>query len=258
MDAPVAKSDLHTAITPIAGKRVLVTGGTTGIGRAIAGLLASYDANVFIFGRHQTELRDTLEAFQEIGGKIDGIVADVAKPDDVRKVFDTARRSLGKLDILIGNAGLAASGIGQMDEDDWRYVVETNLVGAMACAREAAAWMRENGDGQIVIIGSVSAEHKGKDSSVYVATKSGLRGFAESLHKELADKGIKVTLIEPGEVGSDMQGMSPSEQREAIRKHELLRAEDIAVAIQYVVTQPERCAVTSMQIRPRIEPESAG
>jgi NAD(P)-dependent dehydrogenase (short-subunit alcohol dehydrogenase family) len=64
MDAPVAKSDLHTAITPIAGKRVPVTGGTTGIGRAIAGLLASYDANVFIFGRHQAELRDTLEAFK--------------------------------------------------------------------------------------------------------------------------------------------------------------------------------------------------
>jgi NAD(P)-dependent dehydrogenase (short-subunit alcohol dehydrogenase family) len=91
-------------------------------------------------------------------------------------VFDAARRFLGKLDILIDNAGLAASGIGQMDEDDWRYVVETNLAGAMACAREAAAWMRENGDGQIVIIGSMSAEHKGKDSSVYVTTKSGLRG----------------------------------------------------------------------------------
>src|SRR5581483_28678 len=111
--------------------------------------------------------------------------------------------------------------------EDWRYVIDTNLVGAMACAREGLLWMAERKHGHIVIIGSMSAEREGKDSSVYVAGKSGLRGFAESFHKEARNKGVKVTLIEPGEVGSDMQEASPAEQRREIEAGRMLRAEDI-------------------------------
>ncbi|HET7717443.1 MAG TPA: SDR family oxidoreductase, partial [Bauldia sp.] len=156
-------------------------------------------------------------------------------------------------DIFIDNAGVSGEGIAEMAEDDWRYVVETNLVGAMATADRAAQWMAERRTGHIVIIGSMSAERKGKSSSVYVATKSGLRGFAESFHREVREKGIKVTLIEPGSTGSDMVEATPEEQREKIARHEMLRAEDVAVAVHYAVTQPARCDVTFMQIRPHIE-----
>jgi NADP-dependent 3-hydroxy acid dehydrogenase YdfG len=99
----------------------------------------------------------------------------------------------------------------------------------------------------------MSAEREGKDSSVYVASKSGLRGFAESFHKEAREKGIKVTVIEPGQVASDMQESSPAQQKKEIRAGRMLRAEDIAVAVHYVFTQPARCDVTFLQIRPHVE-----
>jgi len=235
------------------GRHVLVTGGTTGIGRAAARLLAAAGAEVFIFGRHEPELRDALAALAEQGAKAGGVVADVAEKKDVQRVFREARKAFGTLDILVDNAGIAGEAVADMADDEWRYVIETNLVGAMSCARESLRWMREGEGGHIVIIGSMSAERKGADSSVYVAGKSGLRGFAESFHKEARKEGVKVTLIEPGQTGSDMQDSSPTEQREEIREGSMLRAEDIAVAVHYCVTQPHRCDVTFMQIRPHVE-----
>lgn len=243
----------HTKVSEIRGQTVLVSGGTTGIGRAVAGLLAAEGARTFIFGRHEPELRNALISIRDAGGEAEGITADVARPDDVDAVFAAARRSFGTLDIYVDNAGISGEGVGEMADAEWRYVVETNLVGAMATADKAAEWMTEQKRGHIVIIGSMSAERKGKSSSVYVATKSGLRGFAESFHREVREKGVKVTLIEPGLTGSDMIDDSPETQREKIGQHEMLRAEDVAVAVHYVVTQPARCDVTLLQIRPHIE-----
>jgi NADP-dependent 3-hydroxy acid dehydrogenase YdfG len=243
----------HTWFKGLRDRTVLVSGGTTGIGRAIAGLLASEGARTFIFGRHETELRDALTSIRDAGGEAEGMTADVARPDDIDAVFAAARQAFGSLDIYIDNAGISGEGVGEMADADWRYVVETNLVGAMATADKAAEWMAERKSGHIVIIGSMSAERKGKSSSVYVATKSGLRGFAESFHREVRDKGIKVTLIEPGLTGSDMIDDPLETQRKKIAQAEMLRAEDVAVAVHYVVTQPERCDVTFLQVRPHVE-----
>jgi NAD(P)-dependent dehydrogenase (short-subunit alcohol dehydrogenase family) len=250
----MANPDVHTAVTPLKDKRVLVTGGTTGIGRAIARLLAAYGARLFIFGRHAPELGDALKAVRADGGEIEGMTADAAKPKDVDRVFARVRKHFGALDILVDNAGLAGEGVAEMSDADWRYVVETNLTAYMAFAKDAAAWMEERGEGDIVLVGSMSAVRRGKDSSVYVATKAGVQGFAESLHKEMAEKGIRVSLIEPGRVGADMDPLPPRAQRAKIRKMEMLRAEDIAVAVHYVLTQPKRCAIPYMQVRPLIEP----
>jgi NADP-dependent 3-hydroxy acid dehydrogenase YdfG len=248
-------ANFHTETNDLNGKRILVSGGTTGIGRAIAGLLASYGSKVFVFGREGAALNDALVAFRGAGGDVTGTIGDVAKASDIEKVFEAARDALGSLDIYVDNAGVSGEGIVDMADKDWRYVVEANLVGAMATAREAVLWMKERGAGHVVIIGSISAERENEGSSVYVATKSGLRGFAESLHKEVRRDGIKVTLIEPGEVGSDMQQASPSAQRRKIKRGEMLRAEDIAVATHFAVTQPGRCDVTFLQIRPHSEQE---
>lgn len=250
----MANPDVHTAVTSLKDKRVLVTGGTTGIGRAIARLLASYGARLFIFGRHAPELRDALKAVRDDGGEIEGMTADAAKPKDIDRVFARVRKHFGDLDVLVNNAGLGAEGIADMDDAEWRYVVETNLTAYMAFARNAAVWMEERREGDIVLIGSISAVRRGKDSSVYVATKAGVQGFAESFHKEMAEEGIRVCLIEPGKVGSDMVEGSPRAQRAKIRKMEMLRAEDIAVAVHYVLTQPRRCSIPYMQVRPLIEP----
>jgi NADP-dependent 3-hydroxy acid dehydrogenase YdfG len=246
------RPSFHTEVINLEGKRILISGGTTGIGRAIAGLLASYGARVFVFGRDGKVLNEALADLRRAGA-VTGTTGDVAEAADIRHVFEAARETLGTLDIYVDNAGLSGEGIMEMEDQDWRYVVETNLVGAMATAREAVKWMKEGGSGHLVIVGSVSAEREHAGSSVYVATKSALRGFAESLHKEVRGDGVKVTLIEPGMVGSDMVEDPPSAQRQKIKKGEMLRAEDIAVATHYVVTQPTRCDVTFLQIRPHNE-----
>ncbi|CAN5366642.1 SDR family oxidoreductase [soil metagenome] len=243
----------HTQVESLVGKRILLTGGTTGIGRAIGELMSSYGAKIFTFGRHQEPLDEALSAMRDAGGQAEGMIADVAKADDIKRVVEQAEASLGGLDILINCAALGAESIADMADEDWRYVIETNLVGYLAFTKEALRLMEQQGTGHIVLIGSMSAQVRESGSSVYVATKSAIEGFAESLRKEVNEKGIKVSLIEPGAVGSDMQSTTPDEEREAQEKGEMLKAEDIAVCVQYVLTQPKRCDVAVVQIRPHLQ-----
>lgn len=235
------------------GKRVLVTGGTTGIGRATVALLVQEGARVLTFGRHQPELDVSLENARGKGeGEVYGLIADVATKEGVQTVFEAVDSQLGGVDILINNAGLAAEGPQDMDDDEWRYVVDTNFTGYLACAREAVKRMEGQG-GQIVFIGSVSADFKSPGTSTYAATKAGVRVFAETLRKEVQEKNIKVTLIEPGSVGADMQEKSPEEQREAIEKMEMLYAEELAETILFTLTRSMRTDVVSMRVEPLME-----
>jgi NADP-dependent 3-hydroxy acid dehydrogenase YdfG len=245
--------NIHTVVESLVDKRILITGGTTGIGRAIAVLLGSYGANIFTFGRHQEPLDEVLSAVRETGGRAEGIIADSTKPEDVARVFQQVEESLGGLDILVNCAALGGESIEEMTDEDWRYVIETNLVGYLATTKEALNRMRSQQKGHIVLVGSMSADVREGGSSVYVATKSAIQGFAESLRKEVNKQGIKVSLVEPGAVGSDMQSTTPEEEREGQEKGEMLRAEDIAVCVHYILTQPQRCDVVSVQIRPHLQ-----
>lgn len=245
--------NIHTVVESLVDKRILITGGTTGIGRAIAVLLGSYGANIFTFGRHQEPLDEVLSAVRETGGRAEGIIADSTKPEDVARVFQQVEETLGGLDILVNCAALGGESIEEMTDEDWRYVIETNLVGYLATTKEALNRMRSQQKGHIVLVGSMSADVREGGSSVYVATKSAIQGFAESLRKEVNKQGIKVSLVEPGAVGSDMQSTTPEEEREGQEKGEMLRAEDIAVCVHYILTQPQRCDVVSVQIRPHLQ-----
>jgi NADP-dependent 3-hydroxy acid dehydrogenase YdfG len=133
--------------------------------------------------------------------------------------------------------------------DDWEYTVKTNLLGYMACTHEATLRM-EGKNGHIVNIGSMSADGREAGSSVYVATKAGVQGFTEALRKELNPKGIKVSLIEPGSVGTDMPSETEEEQREKEENGEMLKAEDVAACVLYTLCQPQRCDIVLVQIRP--------
>ena len=241
-------------IEPVADKSILITGGTTGIGRAIAILLAAQGARVMIFGRQQNDLDEAMKDIREAGGEVLGLTADVSDPQDVQRVFQEFDGQMDKLDILINNAALGYGSVMEGGYPEWEYILKTNLLGYMAMSHEAIQRMKANGWGHIVNIGSMSADVREKDSSVYVATKSGIQGFTEALRKEVNSQGIKVTLIEPGAVGSDMQSQySPEQQRERIEKMKMLRAEDIAACVLYTITQPKRCDVVSLQIRPHLQ-----
>jgi NADP-dependent 3-hydroxy acid dehydrogenase YdfG len=236
----------------IVGKGAIVTGGTTGIGRATALRLAADGAKVLICGRHQQELDDAMTDLRKVGWEVHGLTVDLSRREDVTRLFAEADRLLGRLDILVNNAALGAGAIGEDSETDWEYVVRTNLVGYMGCAREAIARMRAAGAGHIVNIGSMSADVREEGSSIYVATKAAIQGFSESLRKEVNKLGIKVSLIEPGAVGTDMQPAKETHAAQA-ESGEMLKAEDIADCVLFCLTQPKRCDVVAVSIRPHAQ-----
>jgi 3-hydroxy acid dehydrogenase / malonic semialdehyde reductase len=246
-----------TPHTSFAGKRILVTGGTTGIGRATVKLLAVEGARVLTFGRHQAELDDALASTADGSGDVSGFTADVATREGVERVFAEVDRQLGGIDMLICCAALGAEPLPDMEEDDWRYVIETNLVGYLSCARHAIKRMEAAGGGHLLFVGSISSTIKAPGESVYSATKAGIDAFAETLRKEISDeKNIKISVIQPGSVSTDMQECSEEEKAEAIANHKMLYAEEIAEAILFALSRSERCDVVTLRIEPRVQKTS--
>jgi NADP-dependent 3-hydroxy acid dehydrogenase YdfG len=233
----------------VSGKAIIVSGGTTGIGRTTAKMLASLGARVLIYGRHEKELREALDDIKAVG-EVYGLTADQAHPEDVRRVFQEADARLGRVDVLINNAGEAAQSILSSDYAEWHYVIQNDLLGYMACARHAIERMEKQGGGHIVNVGSLSAKARNAESNVYVAAKSGIEGFTDALAKEVGEKNIRVTTIEPGKVGADFPNSTPEEQPKQQAEGVMLKSQDIAAAIFFTLIQPARCDVALMQIRP--------
>lgn len=233
----------------LTGKSVLITGGTTGIGRATAVLLASKGASIFIFGRHEKELNDAINDIRKSGGDAYGCTADVANYEDVVRVFEEFDDQLGSLDILINNASIAARSSLNSRYDDWLYLFKVNVLGYILCARFAYDRMKKNRSGHIINIGSMSTYTQDADTDLYVAAKSAIAGFNGSIRKKIEDDNIKVTIIEPGSVGTDLIGETTHVQKELESTGKMLKAEDIAECIYYCLTQPERVEIIRVQIK---------
>lgn len=249
-----AVTDAHTEQPSLAGKRIAITGGTTGIGRAIAILLASEGAKVFVCGRTEAHLDDALERIRLVG-EGEGINVDLSRREDIHRFFDAAEAYLGGLDVAVINAAVAAETLADTSEDDIAYAEATNFTAYILSTKIATDRMQAGSD--VILIGSMSAVSQEPGSSVYVAAKAGIEGFAHSLRKELADKDIKVGLVEPGLTGADLQypEIPAEKQREMIHQHTMLRAEDLAAAVHFMLTQPRRCTVSVMRVEPRLEAE---
>lgn len=236
------------------GKAVLITGGTTGIGRATAILLARMGAKVMVFGRYEQELNDALKDIKAAAsGEVYGFTADIAREDEIVRIFEEVDKHFDRLDVLVNNAALGYSSVTEGIYKDWEYIVKTNLLGYLACSAEAIKRMRIKKEGHIINIGSMSADVREVNSSVYVATKSGIQGFCESLRKEVNKEGIKVTLIEPGAVDTDMQQQSTEEKHQKVKDLKMLTADDIAMAVLYSLCQPKRCDVVELKVRPHLQ-----
>jgi NAD(P)-dependent dehydrogenase (short-subunit alcohol dehydrogenase family) len=245
-------ADAHTHKPELVGRRALVTGGTTGIGRAIAVLLASCGVRVFVCGTDPDHLHDALARIRDVGDG-EGMIADVGDPAALAGLFDAAVAHLGGLDIVVVNAGVPAGALAETDPDAMRRQVGVDFVAYLATAQHAATRMGAGSD--IILIGSTTAESRKGGSSIYVAAKSGIQGFATSLRRELAEMDIKVGLIEPGFTGADFHhpDFDDEAQRRHIAEDRMLRAEDIAVAAHAMLTQPRRAAMSLIRVETRLE-----
>lgn len=253
---PSPTSEGHTAQTPLTGRRVAITGGSTGIGRATALLLAGEGAQVFICGRNPEHVADAISAVQTTGGSIDGLALDLAHDGAVDRFFAAAEQAMDGIDVVIINAAIGAEGLSEMDEASVREAIAIDFTAYLLSAWRAIASFGGRG-GDIVLVGSMSAHVLGGHSTVYAGIKAGIAGFAEALRRELGNKNIRVGLVEPGLTGSDMQypDIPAEKQREMIAQEKMLRAEDIAVGIHYFLTQPSRTIVQQLTIVPRVTDE---
>lgn len=245
-------SDSHTDYPRLAGRRAVVTGGTTGIGRAIAVLLASEGVRVFVCGRNEQHLADSLQRIGEVG-EGGGIALDLAEVASAKKFFDAAEDYLGEIDIAVINAAIPAEDLAGTSAEDTAYQIAVDFTAYLTTTRIAAK--RMHGGSDIILVGSMSAVSRKPGSSIYVAAKTGIQGFAPSLREELAEQDIKVGLIEPGFTGADFQypEFPPAKQRELIHENRMLRAEDVAVAAAFMLRQPRRCAVSHIRVETRLE-----
>jgi len=202
---------------PLDGRVAIVTGGSRGIGGAIAALLAEHGAAVVVSGRDAVRLDRAVLELQERGASVHGVAADAAKREDVDRLVEATKERFGRLDILVNNAGITRDGLLiRMKDDDWDRVMETNLRGAFLTTRAASKLMVRQRSGRIINIASTAGVMGNAGQVNYSAAKAGLIGFTKAAARELAHWGILVNAVAPGLIETDMTAAIPAEAREAL------------------------------------------
>jgi 3-oxoacyl-[acyl-carrier protein] reductase len=200
----------------LSGKVALVTGSTRGIGRAIAGTLASCGATVAIVGR---DLAKAEAVAAEIGGGAKGFACEISDTAQVTALVEAVEKSLGSCDILVNNAGITKDNLMlRMKDEDWNAVLETNLRSAFVAIRAAQRGMMKKRWGRIINIASVVGIIGNAGQANYAASKAGLIGFTKSVAKELASRNILANVVAPGYIETDMTAAMAPEAREAMSK----------------------------------------
>jgi 3-hydroxy acid dehydrogenase / malonic semialdehyde reductase len=231
----------------LAGKRCLVTGGSSGIGRAVVKLLYDNGARIVTCARDAKRLQTLIE---EAGGseRLGAVDADIADSKGLNAVFDAVESKLGGLDVLVASAAVAGAGVYTTSEEEIETILKINLFGQIACVRRALGHMKEGS--RILMVGSMSADVREEEGNVYVASKAGLQGFAGAFRKQASKHGIHMHLVEPGSVATPLHGVSNEELAKARAKGEMLLAEEVADCIAFILTRPEVCDIVSLQVRP--------
>jgi NADP-dependent 3-hydroxy acid dehydrogenase YdfG len=240
---------------PLDGKVALITGASSGIGEATAIALAIAGAKVAIAARRADRLSALAKAIGDAGGQAFEIVADVTKPSDIARMIDTVVEEFDRLDMLVNNAGvMLLSPLAEARGDDLRQMVEINLIALMELTRLALPHLKAS-KGHIVNVSSVAGRVANPGASGYAATKFGVVAFSEAVRREVYADKVRVTVIEPGLVLTELgdhitnPGMKAGlDQRKAAM--EGLEAEDVAAAVVYAVTQPARVNVNEILLRP--------
>jgi 3-oxoacyl-[acyl-carrier protein] reductase len=224
----------------LTGKVAIVTGGTRGIGRAIASSLVSAGAKVAITARNLNEISNAA-----------GYVCDVRDYVQVKSTFARIAEDLGGVDILINNAGIGIfAPVESTSVEDFRAVLETNVFGVFYCCHEAIPLIKQRGGGYIINISSLAGTNAHPGMAAYNASKFGLNGFSEALMQEVRHDGIKVSYIMPGSVNTEFGGDEPSDD-----KSWQLQPDDIAQVVLDLLAHPDRSLPSRVEIRPSRPPK---
>jgi NADP-dependent 3-hydroxy acid dehydrogenase YdfG len=243
------------------GTVALVTGASSGIGQATAVALAGRGATVALAARRTDRLEELAKQISDGGGKTLTITADVTDEEQARQCVETTLEELGRLDTVVNNAGVMLLGpIVDAPLEEWERMVDLNIKGLLYVAHASMPHLlaaAEKGPRQVadlVNISSVAGRVARNGSGVYNATKHAVGAFSESLRQEVTGRHVRVSLVEPGAVATELPSHNRPEIRETLEGRfgsiERLESEDIAETIEFIVTRPRRVAVNEMLIRP--------
>jgi NAD(P)-dependent dehydrogenase (short-subunit alcohol dehydrogenase family) len=234
----------------LTGRTAVVTGGSRGIGYAIADALAGAGANVAIGAR---TAEDVARAAGELevkhgSGRCIGVRCDVRSQEDCEALVERAADTFGSLDILVNNAGFGRfAPVLDMSADDWRAVIETNLNSLFYCSHAALPHLKQSGAGWIINIGSLAGKNAFPGGAAYNASKFGLIGFSEALMQEVRHDNVRVSYVMPGSVATDFSHPGGVDRREDEWK---IAAEDVAQIVVDLLAMPARTLASRVEVRP--------
>ena len=247
----------------LAGTVALVTGASSGIGEATAVALATQGAAVSMVARRRDRLEQVAERIKG-AGSVAFYEADITDEDQVQRVVGQTVAEFGRLDILVNNAGVMLKGpIVGAPTEEWRQMVNINLLGLLYCTHAALPYLLRAAEEEprhvadIVNVSSVAGRVAQQNSGVYNATKFGVGAFSESLRREVSSRHVRVTVVEPGSVVTELVSHNRPEIQEVILKNlsgiERMRSEDMADTVVYAVTRPRHVSVNELLVRPTEE-----
>jgi len=237
----------------LSGKVAIITGGSRGIGFAIARALIEQGAHVVITGRTEARLEEAtreLQAAAREGGTATGVRTDVRNYQEVEQLMTRVARQHGGLDILINNAGIGLfRAVADMTPEEWHSIVDTNLTGVFYCCHTALPHLRARGGGWIINISSLAGRNPFPEAAAYCASKSALNAFSEALMQEVRYEGVRVSYVMPGSVATDFGSRGGQKGDWA------LTPEDVAQVVMDLIAHPQRSLPSRVEIRPARPPK---
>ena len=240
------------------GEVAIVTGASSGIGAATARALADEGMAVALAARREERLTDLAAEIDDGPGRALVVPTDVTDRDAVAALVERTVDEFGDLDILVNNAGvMLLQRVADADPDDWRTMMEVNLLGLMNASKAALPHLRGGGD--LVQVSSVAGRETSQTAAGYNATKWGVNGFTDALRKEETENGVRTTIVEPGAVETELQDHIPDEEVKQriegwVESMAALQPEDIAGAVLYAVGQPRHVSINELLVRPTDQP----
>lgn len=248
--APTAQQDLPDGTTPLRGQTVFITGAASGLGAALALTLARAGADIVATDIRLDALTGSTAQLRELGVRVHPIAFDVADPAAVRRAVDETLETMGRLDVLVNNAGTDLTlPIDALSEQDWLRVIGTNLNGPFFLARQAAAHMRAQGGGHIVNVASTAAKRAWPNAAAYHASKWGLLGLSHALHAELRPQQIRVTAV----IAGGMRTPFLLDRFPDLDPELLQDPLNVAEAIRSVLTMPRDTVIAELTVLPMRE-----